>query len=73
MGEPSARIQLGFWAGWCPDGSSRIISITTMIRSQASAPSLSATLLQGSDHFACFYDRLVAMPLKMHLRSAENI
>jgi hypothetical protein len=32
-----------------------------------------ATLVQGPDHFACFRDRLVAIPLGMQVRPSQNI
>jgi hypothetical protein len=48
-----------------------MVSIVTMIRSQVSAPSLSPR--SRADHLARFCNRLVAVPIEMQVRGAQNI
>jgi hypothetical protein len=49
-----------------PEASWRIVSSATMIRSSAAGIVIVATLFQGPDRFACFRDRLVAIPPELH-------
>ena len=73
QGEPPAWISTAIWGGMGPGG----LLTHRLDRNDDPPPGVGAvivaTLFPGPGHFACFRDRLVAIPLEMQMRRSQNI